>query len=109
MRFTGWNVALAAWLLISAFALGHSVDSAALTGVGAVLVGTFSLAAAAVPALRFANSGFALVLAWAALLMPEVTLIARVNGAAVAAAAFALSVIPDRSAGLASAQAPRPG
>ena len=27
MRFIAWNMALAAWLLISAFALGHSAES----------------------------------------------------------------------------------
>ncbi len=107
MRFIAWNMALAAWLLISAFALGHSAESAAVTGLLAVLVGTFALASPGLPGLRFANSAFALILAWAALLMPEVATIARVNSAIVAALVFALSVVPGRSTGAAVA-APQP-
>jgi len=97
MRFIAWNMALAAWLLISAFALGHSAESAAVTGLLAVLIGTFALASPGLPGLRFANSAFALVLAWAALLMPEVSGLARVNSAVVAALVFGLSVVPGRS------------
>ncbi len=97
MRYIAWNLGLAAWLLISAFALGHTVESAAVTGLIAVLVGCFSLASPGLPGLRFANSAFALVLAWAALLMPEVTAIARANSAVVAAIVFALSVVPVRA------------
>jgi hypothetical protein len=97
MRYIGWNLALAAWLLISAFAFGHGEESAAVNGLLAVLIGVFALASPGVPGLRFANSAFALVLAWAALLMPEVSAIGRVNTAIVAAIVFALSVVPGRS------------
>jgi hypothetical protein len=99
MRFIAWNMALAGWLLISAFALGHSPESAAATGLLAVLIGTFALASPGLPGLRFANTAFALILAWAALLMPEVSTLARANGALVAAVVFALSVVPGRSTG----------
>jgi hypothetical protein len=103
MRYIAWNLALGAWLLIAAFALGHSEESAAVNGLVAVLVGTFALASADRPGLRFANSAFALVLAWAALLMPGVSGVARVNSALVAAAVFALSVVPGRATGHARA------
>lgn len=107
MRFIAWNMALAAWLLISAFALGHSAESAAATGLLAVLIGTFALASPGLPGLRFANSAFALILAWAALLMPEVSTVARANSAIVAALVFALSVIPGRSTGIAVETQPK--
>ncbi len=97
MRYIAWNLGLAAWLLISAFALGHTVESAAVTGLLAVLVGCFSLASPGLPGLRFANSAFALLLAWAALLMPDVTAFARANTALVAAIVFAFSVVPVRA------------
>ena len=97
MRYIGWNMALAARLLVSAFALGHSAESAAVNGLLAVLIGVCALASPGVPGIRFANSAFALVLAWAALLMPDVAGLARVNTAAVAALVFALSIVPGRS------------
>ncbi len=97
MRFIAWNLALATWLLLTALALPHSADSAALSGLLAVLIGTFSVASPGLPGLRFVNAILALVLGWAALLLPDVGGIARVNDALVAAAVFALSLIPGRS------------
>ena len=105
MRFIAWNLAIAAWLLFSALALPHTEDSAALSGLLAVLIGTFAIASPGLPGLRFVNAGLALVLAWAALLLPDVGGLARINDALVAAAVFALSVIPGRST-VASAAAP---
>ncbi len=104
MRFIAWNMAIAAWLLLSALALPHSVDSAALTALFAVLIGTFALASPGLPGLRFANAGLAFVLGWAALLLPEVGALARVNNALVAAAVFGLSLIPGRSTAPAQAE-----
>lgn len=97
MRFFTWNLALATWLLLSAFALGHSPGSAALSGLMAVLIATFSLAAPGLPGLRFGNALFALILAGAALLSTDASLLARLNNAAIAAVVFALSVVPGRS------------
>jgi hypothetical protein len=105
MRFIAWNMAVAAWLLISALALPHSADSAALTGLLAVLIGTFALGSPGLPGLRFVNAVLALVLGGAALLLPEVGALARVNNALVAAGVFALSLIPGRST-ISSAAAP---
>ncbi len=104
MRYIAWNMTLAAWLLASAFAFGHTPESAAVNGLLAVLIGTFSLASQGVPGLRFANSAFALILAWAALLMPDVSGLGRLNTAAVAAIVFALSVGPGRATGHARAR-----
>ncbi len=107
MRYIAWHMALSAWLLISAFALGHSMESAAVNGLLAVLIGTMAIAAPALPGLRFAISALAILLAWAALLMPDVSAIARINSAAVAAIVFALSVVPVRAAGGAHVAVPQ--
>jgi hypothetical protein len=107
MRYIAWNMTLAAWLLASAFAFGHTPESAAVNGLLAVLVGTFSLASQSLPGLRFANSAFALLLGWAALLMPDVSAVGRINTAVVAAVVFALSVVPGRATGHAAAQPER--
>ena len=108
MRYIGWNLALAAWLLISAFALGHSMESGAATGLLAVLIGCFGIAGAGLPGLRVANAALAILLAWAALLMPDVSAIGRLNNGIVAALVFALSVVPGRAARPAPARAATP-
>jgi hypothetical protein len=109
MRFIVWNMGLSTWLLLSAFALGHSPGSAAITGLLAVLIATFALASPGFPGLRFANTAFALILGFAALLAPDVSMIARLNNAIVAAIVFALSVVPGRSTEIASADVqPKP-
>jgi len=97
MRFIAWNMALAGWLLFSAFALPHSPGSAALTGLLAVLIGTIGLCSPGLRGLRFANAGLAIILAIAALFMPDVGWLARIHDLFMAAAIFALSVIPGRS------------
>jgi hypothetical protein len=108
MRFIAWNLAVAAWLLLSAFALPHSAASAALTGLSAVLIGTFALASAGVPALRFVNALLAFfALGWAALLLPDMGGLARVHNALAAAVVCALALIPGRAT-YASAAAPEP-
>ncbi len=107
MRFIAWNLAVAAWLLFSAFAFPHSPSSAALTGLFAVLIATFALASPGLPGLRFVNAGLGFVLGWAALLLPDVDGLARVNTALVAAVVCALSLIPGRAT-IASAASPEP-
>jgi hypothetical protein len=97
MRFMAWNMALAGWLLISAFVFTHTPDSAALTGLLAVLIGTFAIASPGLRGLRFVNTILAIILGIAALFMPDVSGIARVNNALVAAVVCALSIIPGRS------------
>jgi hypothetical protein len=97
MRFIAWNLAVSAWLLISAFALPHSPGSAALTGLIAVLNGTFAVAAPGLPGLRLVNGLLAIALAIASLLMPDVGLLAQANGVLVAAIVLALASVPGRS------------
>ena len=107
MRFIAWNLAVAAWLLLAAFALPHSPASAALTGLAAVLIATFALASPGLPGLRFLNALLGFGLGWAALLLPEVDGLARLNTALVGAAVCALSLIPGRST-IVSAAEPEP-
>jgi hypothetical protein len=104
MRFIAWNMALAGWLLLSAFALGHSPDSAALTGLMAVLIGTFALGSPGLRGLRFVNAALACVLFVAALMLPDVYWLARLNNLLVSAAVCAISLVPGRSTFAAGAQ-----
>jgi hypothetical protein len=93
MRFIGWNLAFATWLLVSAFALPQTTLSATITWVTAVLVGTVALAAPGKPDARFVISALALMLGGAALLTPAMPTIACMNNALAAAALFALSMV----------------
>jgi ABC-type antimicrobial peptide transport system permease subunit len=97
MRFIACNMALAGWLLLSAFSLGHSPDSAALTGLMAVLIGTFALASPGLRGLRFVNAVLACVLSVASLMLADVYWIARLNNMLVAAVVCGLSLVPGRS------------
>jgi hypothetical protein len=99
MRFIAWHMALAGWLLISSFALGYGENGLAFTALLAVLIGTIGLAAPGLPGLRFANTVLATVLAATALLISDLSWLARINSLVVALAVFALSVIPGRSWG----------
>ncbi len=99
MRFIAWNMALAGWMLLSAFAFPHSEGSAALTGLMAVLVGTVALASPGLPGLRFVNALLVLALAAASLTMEGVGWPARVHNLLLCGAIFALSIIPGRSWG----------
>jgi hypothetical protein len=93
MRFIGWNLVFATWLLISAFALPQTPLSSAIAWVTAVLVATVALVSPGKPDARFVISALALMLAIAALLAPGVSGIAAINDALVAAALFALSMV----------------
>ncbi len=93
MRFMSWNLAFATWLLVSAFALPNTPFSQAVTWVAAVAVGALGIAAAGRPSVRFAISAIAVLLALAALLVPDLSTTAAVNDAVVAAILFALSVV----------------
>jgi hypothetical protein len=98
MRFIAWNLALASWLLLSAFALPHSPTSATVTGASAVAIGVLGVASAGRPGLRLLSAGLAFfALGWAALLLPDMGGLARVHNALAAAALCALSLIPGRS------------
>lgn len=96
MRFVNWNVALAAWLLISAFALPNTPTSMLATAVAAFLVPVIALFAGARPGVRYLISIMALALAGLLLLLPDVGAAARISTMLVSAALFALSLISPR-------------
>jgi hypothetical protein len=108
MRFIAWNLAISAWLLIASFALPRTPASLVLTTVLAVLAGTFAFASRGLPGLRFFITAFALVLGWAALLVPDLAWVTRVHDGIAAAFLFALSVVPGRSGSPAPAPAAEP-
>ena len=87
---------MAALLLLPA---GVRRDGLAFTALLAVFIGTIGFAAPGLPGLRFANTVLAVVLAVSALLIGDLSWLARINSLAVALVVFALSVIPGRSWG----------
>jgi len=99
MRFIAWHMAVAGWLLFSSFLLGYGENGLAFTALLAVFIGTIGFAAPGLPGLRFANTVLAVVLAVSALLIGDLSWLARINSLAVALVVFALSVIPGRSWG----------
>lgn len=96
MRFVYWNVGIASWLLISAFALPNTPTSAAITAVTAFLVPVIALFAGAKPGARYVITVLSLALATAMLLLPGVSGAARISTMLVAALLFALSLISPR-------------
>jgi hypothetical protein len=103
MRFINWNIAFAAWMLISAFALPQTPISSALTAGFAFLVPVIALLAGAKPGVRFLITLLAVALATASLLVPEVPAAARISNMVMAALFFALSFISPRHAATAAA------
>ncbi|HET8539467.1 MAG TPA: hypothetical protein VFL83_06310 [Anaeromyxobacter sp.] len=93
MRFMGWNLLFATWLLVSAFALPHTQYSQATTWLAAIAVGALAIVAVGRPPARIAIAGVAIFLAVAALLLPGMSTAAAVSNAVVAAILFALSVV----------------
>lgn len=98
MRFIGWNLLFAAWLLVSAFVLPHTAFSQLTTWVVAIFFTAAALLAADKPGARFAISALAVALAVIALLMPGMSAAAVVNNLIVAAILFALSLVNPSSA-----------
>ena len=96
MRFIGWNVAIASWMLISAFALPHTLTSSAITAIGAFLIPLIALLAGAKPGVRYLISLGAIALAVLMVLLPDVSAAARISNALVAALFFALSMVSPR-------------
>jgi hypothetical protein len=101
MRFFSAHMVIAAWLLISAFVLGHTPGSGAMAGLVAVLIGTFAFAAISWPPVRLLNAPVALTLACVALFATDSSAVARLSDAFVAALVFAFSVVPGRAWGTA--------
>jgi hypothetical protein len=96
MRFINFNVALATWMLISAFALPQTPVSTTLTAAGAFIVPVIALFAGARPGARYVITFLSVVLAAAMLLLPDVPAAARISNMVVAALFFALSMVSPR-------------
>jgi hypothetical protein len=96
MRVITWNWILATWLLLSAFLLSHSFASMVLTAVAAVVVATASLASGGRPGVRYVIAVVAIALAIGALLLPDVSGIARLSNGLVAAVLFLVSLVSPR-------------
>ncbi len=95
MRLLGWNLLLAACLVVSTFALPHTPFTQAATCVAAAAVGAVAIVAVGRPAARFVISGIAFARAMGALLVPDVSTAAAVSDAVGAAILFALSIAPS--------------
>jgi hypothetical protein len=108
MRYIAWNLALAAWMLISAFVFPHTSQSAALTWVTAVLVGVLAVASRGKPGLRLLTAVVALVLGSTSLFLEGMSGAARISNALVTAIVFGLSSIPGRASGTEGAGSPAP-
>lgn len=99
MRFIGWNVAFASWLLISAFALpGHTGTSSFITAAVAFVVPLVALFAGARPGARYVISILALAFAILMVVIPAVGAAPRISNALMAALFFALSLVSPRHA-----------
>jgi hypothetical protein len=103
MRFINWNVAIATWLLLSAFALPNTPTSMAIMAISAFAVPVVALFAGVRPGARYLISILSLVLATLMLLLPGVSAAARISTMLVAAALFALSLISPRHHRMATA------
>jgi hypothetical protein len=85
--------ALAAWLLVSVFALGHTPLSATIGVIVAIAIGTLAWVSLKKPAIRYVNSAITLMLAACAVLLPSLSPAARINTAIVALVLLALSAV----------------
>ncbi len=106
MRFMTWHLGIATWLMFSAFALGHSEGSAALTALLGVLIGTFGFAAAGLSSFRLLNAPVALILFVLAVFSVDSSGIARLNNAIMAAIVLGFAAIPGRAWGGATQPTP---
>lgn len=97
MRFIAWNLALAAWLLISAFVFPHTAQSAALTWLMAVIIGVLGVASRGKPELRVLTGLLALVLGAASLFLEGMSGAARVSNGVVTLLVLGLASLPGRA------------
>jgi hypothetical protein len=94
MIFRASNVVLGVWLFVSAFLWRHSAQQLSNTWILGVLCVAFALVALAAPPARYLNTALAVWLFVSAFALPSVTRTTVVNNALVAAAMFALSLLP---------------
>jgi hypothetical protein len=98
MRVLTWNLALGTWLIVSCFALPQTAPSIIVTYAASVIVLAVSIAALGRPALRYLVTLTAMALAVCALLLPDVSMSARISDFVAAALLFALSLVSPRHA-----------
>jgi hypothetical protein len=96
MWFIGLNLLLATWLLVSAFALPQGPLAVAMSWLAGIVVAAVAVVAKAKPSARFVISALSVALGFAALLVPEMSGMARANVAVVAAVLFALSLVSPK-------------
>jgi hypothetical protein len=95
MRFMALITTLASWLMISTFAFPQTGESFLIAWIVALLVSGIAIASPGRMNLRLLISGLAFVLFWSAILLPEVSLAARISNGTVGALLFALGIIPS--------------
>ena len=95
MRYMALIVTLASWLMISTFAFPQSGESFLLAWVVALLVSGISITSPGRMNLRLLISGLAFILFWSAILLPDVSMAARISNGAVGALLFALGIVPS--------------
>jgi hypothetical protein len=87
------DLVLAVWLLVAAFALGHTPLSATINVLVAIAVGVVAGVALKKPATRYVNSGITLILVALAVLLPSLSVAARINTAIVGLVLLALTAV----------------
>lgn len=90
----GINLLLGFWLLISAFAWGHTIPERANSWVVGALIMAIALLASSVPAARWLNTALSVWLFVAVWALPHHSLATRWNNVLVAIAVFAISLVP---------------
>ncbi len=95
MRFMALIVTLCSWLMISTFAFPQSGESFLMAWIVSLLVSGISIASPGRMSLRLIISGLAFILFWAAILLPDVSMQARVSNGLVGALLFVLGIVPS--------------
>ena len=98
MRVLTWNLALGTWLIVSCFALAQTPQSIILGYAAAVIVLSASIAVFSKPSARYVVTATALLLALFSLVLPDISLAARVSNVITGAALFALSLLSPTTA-----------
>ncbi len=87
------DLVLAVWLLVAAFALGHTPLSATINVLAAIAVGVFAGVSLRRPSTRYVNSAITLTLVALAVLLPSLSAAARINTAIVGLVLLALTAV----------------
>ncbi len=103
------DLVLAVWLLVAAFALGHTPLSATLNVLVAIAVGIVAVVSLKRPTTRYLNTAITLSLVGLALLLPRLSVAARINSAIVGLVLLALTAVsPVHAHSLGGTQAAGP-